>query len=189
MFRSLTARALILSLVAVAAFAPATMARSLVDPASLVPPPQADAVCYEQGLLVQCDIYILLEWTNEPSFELPCGVVYETRYDERFAIRWFEDGLLVRRLVHQRAEGTWSLSPDGGGPLVTFASDATWGETYTVPGDLDSAVGHQRGSDYLIKDAGGQVIAQISGRTHGPDEQHVGRFVFDDAVVCDALGG
>ncbi len=186
MFRSLVVRALVLALVVLVTVAPASMARSVVDPGTLVPPPPPDAVCTEQGGFVTCDIYVLLEWTNEPAFELPCGLVYETRYDERFVTRRFEDGLLVRRLVHQHAEGTWSLSPSGG-TLVTYKSDATWSEVYTVPGDPDSAVGHQRGTDYLVRSAGGGVIAQISGRTHGGDEAFNGRFMLEDAALCAAL--
>jgi hypothetical protein len=190
MFRSLAVRALVLASLAIGAFAPAAAARSAVDPATLVPPVQPDAACFELGGgSVQCEIYVLLEWQNEPSFELPCGLVYETRSDERFVTRWFEDGLLVRRLVHQRAEGSWSLSPTGEAPLVMFSSDTNWGEVYTVPGDVDSAVGHQRGTDYLIKAANGGVIGHISGRTHGSDEQFEGRMVFDEAALCEALGG
>jgi hypothetical protein len=190
MVRSLVLRALISAALALAVFAPATQARSLVDPATLTPPAQSDAVCYEiGGGSTQCDIYVLLEWANEPAFELPCGLVYETRYDERFVTRWFQDGLLVRRLVHQRAEGTWSLSATGTAPLVTFVSQTNWGEVYTTPGDPNSNVGHQRGTDLLVMGPDGGVIAHISGRTHGPDEDFDGRFVFDDAAVCQALGG
>ena len=189
MFRSLVARALILAVVGLPALAPAAAARSSVDPGTLVPPVQPDAACYEQGSFVQCDIYVLLSWTNEPAFELPCGLVYETRYDERFVTRWFDDFLLVRRLVHQRAEGTWSLSPTGDGASVTFKSSANWGEVYTVPGDPESAVGHQRGTDYLVQGSDGSVIWHISGRTHGPEEAFDGRFVVDEAALCAALFG
>jgi len=169
-----------------------------VDPNTLTPPPVPGTTCTANGAQVLCTLTLDVSFTNEPWFELPCGVVYATGRDVREARRWYEDGLLVRRHVHEDAEATWTLSATGAGPLVSVITHTNWGEVYTVPGDLSSAVGHQEGTDLLVRSPGGGVVWQISGQTHG-EERFTGHFLVDEpppipitspAVgdLCAALG-
>lgn len=184
--------------------AQATLAGSvLVDTSVLVPPPPAGAECQLNGPWTVCRSGVSIELINEPVFDLPCGTVYQTSVDVRSATRWYSDNKLVRRHVYQRAEGAWSLSSTGADPRVTFIANANWGEVYTVPGDLSSNVGHQRGTDLLAKSPDGGIVAQISGQTHlnrdgveqfdgtfrwieGPVDAAVAEAVAD--ALCEALG-
>ena len=166
-------------------------AGSPVDPALLTPPPPPGATCSNDGRFVICATTFNGSATNELAFELTCGPVYVTSTDVRVGRRWYEDGLLVRRHVVQNASGTWSLSPTGEGPLVSFIAHATWGEVYLIPGDESSQVGHQRGNDLLARSATGGVLAHVSGRS--TDEGFTGLFHLPedparDAAVCAALG-
>ena len=167
---------------------PTASAGSSVDPGTLQPPPPPGAECQTIGQGVRCDTFFLVEFVNEPGFELPCGTFYETIHDMRTGIRWYDsDGRLVKRLVHQDAEGSWSLSPSGAGPTVVISAHGGWGEVYPVPGDESSAVGHASGNGLIIKDDRGGVIAHIAGH-EGGDEFH-GLFRFDSAFeeICAAL--
>ena len=101
-----------------------------VDPASLSPQPPGDTVCWSTGTAVRCDSIFDASRTNEPEFELPCGVVYATVTDIRTSTRWYQDGLLVRRQVHQTVQGFWTLSPTGADPQVTVVTHTGWGEGY-----------------------------------------------------------
>ncbi len=185
--------------------APAALAgASVPDPGVLVPPPPPGAECQLNGPWTVCRSGISIEPINEPAFDLPCGTVYQTSVDVRSVTRWYSDNKLVRRHVYQRAEGTWSLSSIGADPRVTFIANANWGEVYTVPGDLSSNVGHQRGTDLLAKSPDGGIVAHISGQTHldrqgveqfdgmfrwidGPVDAAVAEAVAD--ALCEALGG
>jgi hypothetical protein len=182
--------------------APSTLASTTtVDPNTLIPPPTPGSTCVQNGQLVICRVELTFAWTNEPAFELPCGVVYETRTEVRSVTRRYLDQRLVTRLVHADGEGNLSLSPTGAGPIARFFVHTTWGETYTIPGDLDSQVGHQRGNDLTVLSPDGGVIAKISGRTHGPEEDFDGIFHWIDgpadpgvaaeisAALCEALDG
>ena len=184
--------------------AQATLAGSvLVDTSVLVPPPPAGAECQLNGPWTVCKSGVSIQLVNEPVFDLPCGTVYQTSVDVRSITRWYSNSELVRRHVYQRAEGAWSLSSTGADPRVTFIANANWGEVYTVPGELSSNVGHQRGTDLLAKSPDGGVVAQISGQTHlnrdgveqfdgtfrwidGPVDAAVAEAVAD--ALCEALG-
>ena len=175
----------------------------LEDTSALVPPPPPYAVCQLNGPWATCRSEVTFELVNEPAFELSCGTVYQTSTDVRTVTRWYADNKLETRHVHQRAEGVWSLSSTGDAPTVTYRASANWGEVYSVPGDLSSAKGHQRGTDLLAKSANGGVVAHISGQTHLDRfgvEQFDGRFSWIDGPVdaavaasvdgalCEALG-
>ena len=171
---------------------PAADAGGSVDPGSLQPPPPPGAQCSADGQWIICATTFDTTYANEPAFELPCGQVYGTATDLRDGRRWYANGLLVRRHVVQDAAGTLSLSAVGDAPVLTFVSHTEWGEVYTIPGDVDSAVGHQAGTDLLIKSPKGGVVAHISGRTNA-DEEFTGLFVAPDdpslaATMCEALG-
>ena len=183
-----------LSSIGVAVLAAATVisasaaAGSDVDPATLQPPPPPGAECWAIGSGVRCDTVFLVDLVNEPAFDLPCGLVYETIYDDRTGIRWYDtDYRLVKRLVHQDAEGSWSLSPTGAGPTVHISAHGGWGEVYPVPGDESSAVGKGYGSGLTVKDDHGGVIAHIAGLER--DDEFHGVFRFESAfdAICDAL--
>jgi hypothetical protein len=185
---SSTAIAVGLLLAGLTVASPTASAGSAVDPDTLQPPPPPGAECQTIGSGVRCDTFFLVEHVNEPGVELPCGTVYETIHDMRNGIRWYDtDGRLVKRLVHQDAEGTWSLSPAGTGPTVVISAHGGWGEVYPVPGDDSSADGHASGNGLIIKDDHGGVIAHIAGHDDG-NEFH-GLFRFDSALdaICAAL--
>jgi hypothetical protein len=142
--RLLTTALATLALVAVSglvgsATAPAS-AGTIVDPATLVPPPPPGAVCRADGRYVICHTFLDFSLVNEPVFELPCGTVYETSLDHREGIRFYVDGLLVKRFVTQDIEGTWSLSPTGTEPTVRLFAHDTWWNDFPVAGDESSAI-------------------------------------------------
>lgn len=162
-----------------------------VDPNTLTPTPLPGAICSANGPQVICSTTFDGSALNEPAFELSCGTVYVTASDLRVGRRWYEDGLLVRRHVVRHAYGTWSLSPNGGGPVVSFVGHQTWGEVYLTPGDESSADGHIRGTDLLAKSPDGGVVAHVSGRSKG--ETFTGLFMIPedpalDADICEVLG-
>lgn len=170
-----------------------------VDPNTLTPPPLAGTACVLNGAEVLCTLTIDVSYTNEPWFEASCGVVYATGRDVREYTRKYESGLLVRRHVHEDGEASWTLSPAGAGPLLSVITHTNWGEVYPIPGDLSSAVGHQQGTDLLVRDSSGGVVTQISGQLHG-EEPFTGHFFVDEpppiqitspeiADLCAALEG
>ena len=163
-----------------------------VDPSTLVPPP-AGATCHDDGRQVICHTSFVEEFTNEAvDLGLPCGTIYQTSLDTRAGIRWYEDGKLVKRFVSQQMAGRWSLSPDGAGPSVSISAHGNWGELYSVPGDVGSAVGSSQGVGIKTSAPGFGVIALIAGY-ESPDGFHgVLRLPDDPAVgqeLCAALGG
>ena len=62
-----------------------TSARTPVDPTSLTPPLKAFRVCYQEGPFVHCDTSGVDEFVNEPTDEVPCGLL--TRPRRRSAAR------------------------------------------------------------------------------------------------------
>lgn len=115
--------------VAPAAAAPAPRAPAaavIVDPSTLTPAPPPGAICREAGAQVICETSFEVHLVNEPAFELPCGLFYETVDDVRRGIRWYTDGLLTRRSVFQQAVGQWSLSPTGEGRVAEVTAHVTW---------------------------------------------------------------
>jgi len=124
-----------------------TSAHTRIDPTTLTPPLKAFRICYQDGPWVKCDTSTpTTSYANQPNtdFDLPCGTIYESASVTIHSTRWYRNLLLVERDAQQKIDGTWSLSPTGSGPLVAFAQDNSWHETFLVPGDLssDSEVEH-----------------------------------------------
>ena len=163
-------------------------ARDRVDPTSLTPPLEPYRICYQQGPWVNCDTSSVSTITNEPAFDLPCGVVYETSTETRNATRWYRDGLLVERIVQSKVRGTWSLSPTGAGPTVGIAANQSWDENFLVPGDVssDSEVSH---GNFLRVEGLGSVLHEAG--IWLPDGTHHGILAdFSDSnlqALCDLL--
>ena len=115
--------ALMLAMVVAAITGGAALAGQSVDPSTLTPPPPAGAVCQETGQYVICQTYFdEPPVVNEPEFMVSCGSgdrwVYLTETVHREGIRWYSDGLLVKRFGTEHEEGTLSLSPTGEEPTV-----------------------------------------------------------------------
>jgi hypothetical protein len=170
-------------------------ARPSVDPSTLQPPPPPDARCTATGRYVICHTVIDFSAEAEPVTDLglPCGTVYFTVTDVRHGLRFYEDGLLVRRHVTNPggSSGFISLSPTGEGPRLQLAGHLNWWETFGVPGDPDSASESQHGLDIRLKSPDGRIVAIIAGRSD-PEGAHTGvdRFVGDPAIaeaICAAL--
>lgn len=172
-----------------------TFRAGAVDPNALMPAPPPGAACRADGEWIICETSFFYTPVNDPSGDvLPCGPVYQTGTDERHGIRWYNgDGLLARRFVRQDVAFTWSLSPNGDGPLVDFSVHASWRNVYAVPGtgpDVEPQPTH--GNELTISQPGRGVIVHIAG-LEGVDDTHRGVFrLFDDPAVatalCEALG-
>ena len=177
------------SILAVASLTAVTgaSARTPVDPTSLTPPLKAFRVCYEEGPFVHCDTSGVDEFVNEPTDEVPCGLLYETSTEVSHSTRWYQDGLIIRRAVQVHVDGTWSLSPTGEGPAVAFGRDMSWDEHFAIPGDIDSGVLSQRGSTLRVPRVGSGL--HDSGQWL-PDGTHVGHVAYTDegaARLCELL--
>jgi hypothetical protein len=166
-----------------------------VDPASLTPapPPPTEAECKADGTWIICHTTLVIETVNAPAFDVGCGTIYETSRDLRLGIRWYNaaDSVIVKRHVTQDFEGTWSLSPDGTGPVVTVTSHANWDDSqYADPNDLDSGIRFTHGNDVAVQAPGAGTIAHIAG-LDTPDTHHgVARFIDDPGLaarLCSAL--
>jgi hypothetical protein len=177
----------------------ATASNTIVDPATLVPVPPDGYVCTADGAQVSCIATFVADFVNEPWLDMPCGTVYATGRDVRVAKRWYQNGLIVLKRVHEDSISTWSLSPTGGGTVLSAITHTNWVEQYSVPGDVTSNSGHQEGTDLLVRSPSGGVVWQISGQIHGED-RFTGHFKTDDnppipitspaeADLCAAFGG
>lgn len=157
-----------------------------VDPSTLTPVPPPGADCSANGpTLIICHTVFVEDLVNEPVFSLPCGQVYETSHDPRTGIRWYEDGLLIRRAVFSDYGGWWSSSPVGAEPRVRIEGHVNWSDEYPVPGDETSAVTTFRGLGLRAFIPGGTV--QIAGLER-PDTAPRGVFRFpEDPAAADAL--
>jgi hypothetical protein len=163
-----------------------------VDPSTLQPPPPPGASCRLDGRFVICQTEFHEPFDAEPMIELPCGTLYQTSRDDREGIRWYEDGLLVRRFVSRHMSGYWTLSPTGDGPFVTISGHSNWWTDYPIPGDEASERNTNHGLDLLAKAPGGGIIAQVTG-VFFADETHHGIFRIPEedplvqGALCDAL--
>ena len=177
----------------VLASGPAT-AGGEVDPSTLMPEPPPGSICRATGAGVVCATSFDATVENEPAFALSCGLLYETADDVRRGTRWYVDGRLTRRFVFQNASGSWSLSPTGAGPSVTWVAHANWQNV-----DIDAAASEDtwptvsHGMIFQLTGPDGQLIFQYSGLER-PDGTHsgIGNWAeFEspevDAAICDAL--
>jgi hypothetical protein len=184
------ARGSVLAIVLVVLTAAAASAGTPVDPATLTPEPPPGATCTANGpTLVICHTVFVEDLVNEPVFGLPCGQVFETSHDPRIGIRWYQDGLIVRRQVFSDFEGTWSLSPSGDEPSVRIEGHVNWVDSYAVPGDESSASTTFHGLGLHAFVPGG--VVQIAGLER-PDGDPSGVFRFPEdpaaaAALCAAL--
>ena len=131
------------------------------------------------------------------DFGLECGTVYETLDDVRSGKRWYDaDSLLiVKRLVFQDLEGSWSLSADGSGPQVRLSAHANWRNTeFPDPFDESTWPTTLHGNSITASAPGHGVIIHFAGLDR-PDGTHHGAATgFLDvpeiaAETCEALGG
>ena len=168
---------------------PAAAAGS-VDPATLLPPPPPGAECRSVGAGVVCHTTFDASHENEPAFELPCGLLFESAQDVRRGIRWYVDGSLTRRAVFQNASGSWSLSPTGAGPSVTWVAHANWSNR-----DVDASAPEEtwpttfHGVSLRVSGPHGSPLFLFAGLER-PDGSHsgVGDWAdFESAEVQDAL--
>ena len=163
-----------------------------VDPSTLQPPPPPGASCRLDGRFVICQTELHERLDAEPILELPCGTLYETARDDREGIRWYQDGLLVRRFVSRHMSGYWTLSPTGEGPRVTLSGHSNFWTEWLAPGDESTEQDTFHGLDVLARAPDGGVVTQVTG-VFFPDETHHGIFQIPDddpsvqAALCDAL--
>jgi hypothetical protein len=188
--------------VALAAF-PASAAPRSVDPDTLTPVPPPGAECKQTGSYVICHTIGGETWANQPDFMLTCGRAYTTGSAYREGIRWYSDGLLVRRSVKETGAGTISLSPTGEGPTVRFDGHFNYTDYLATPGDFDSATTIEHGLDTRMWRPGSGVMLHLAGIfTFAPDGSYThrgaGEFALDeegnliippkeDAALCEAL--
>jgi hypothetical protein len=181
---------------ALAVTAPGASATSpSVDPSTLQPPPPSDARCVPTGRHVICHTVVDFSVEAEPATDLglPCGTIYFTATDVRHGLRFYENGLLVRRhvTIPGGVSGFISLSATGDGPRLEFVGHLNWWSTFSVPGDEDSESTTSHGLDIRLKSPDGGILAIVAGRG-GPDGTHTGvlRPIDDPAIaeaVCAAL--
>ncbi len=176
--------------------APAS-AGGTVDPSTLVPQPPPGADCRSTGRgAVLCHTTFDDSRVNAEAFPLPCGLVYETAHDLRRGTRWYADGRLTRRFVFQDAHGSWSLSPDGSGPAVTWVAHDSW-QNVDVDADAPEETWPTttRGMMFRVSGPGGGTLFHVAGRDLPTGEHRgVGDWgVFDSpelqAALCAALTG
>ena len=122
---------------ALASSAALASSRTSVDPATLTPVPPPGATCWytTNPHDVTCRTFKDFNADQEPVFDVTCGKVYETSRDHRDGLRLYVDGLAVRRFVHGQMSGTWSLSPNATGRVITLSSDWVSTSVWTTPGD------------------------------------------------------
>ena len=175
-----------------AAAAPSAFAGTpTVDPSTLQPEPPSGASCRLDGRFVICQTEFHEPFDAEPIVELPCGTLYQTSRDDREGIRWYENGLIVRRFVSRHMSGYWSLSATGAGPRVTISGHSNFRTEWPVPGDESVELDTYHGLDLLAKAPDGGIVAQVTG-VFFPDETHHGIFQIPEdpalgAALCDAL--
>ena len=183
----------LLAVAAVALMAPTARAGTpSVDPSTLQPPPPPGASCRLDGDFVICHTELHQTADGDPAFDLPCGTVYETSRDDRQGIRWYANGLLVRRRVTAALAGFWTLSATGEAPRVAISAHWNWWAIPAEPGgDMDTEAMTTRGNEFVAKAPDGGVIARVAGLDL-PDGSHRGvlRLPEDPAIaaaLCDAL--
>ena len=134
--------ALLLALAAV----PTVSAGTPVDPDTLTPSPPPGATCEAVGGgTVICHTAVSFPVDGEAIFDIGCGPVYQTATDDRYGIRWYENGLITKRVFRGALDGTWSLTPDASGTVIKITGNWSSLSTWTVPGDNDTLVQTDQG--------------------------------------------
>lgn len=150
-------------------------AANAVDPALLTPNPVEASVegtvweCRETGPGVQCDGHWHLSVPISPN-GLDCGgqIMYAPSEQNRDQVRYFNADLLeYRRERHQSGSETWGLTPDGSGPTVTYTWSFLERVTFAEPGNLDSGLATERGSNFKVRATDGRVLLQNAGHDSG----------------------
>ena len=187
-----------LTLVAVITMSGPATATSSVDLDTLIPPPPPGADCWGDGSRIICHTSVIEpDRLNEPLLELPCGTVYETSFDVRRGIRWYDASsrTIVKRVVFFDLGGTWSLSPTGAGPSAKVTVNALSRDVvFPDPEDQDTWPTTFYGAGFTVQAAGYGVITHVTHEEgYGPDEDAhgVADAVNDPAVaseLCAALG-
>ena len=120
-----------------------------VDPNTLTPPPPPGATCQANGpTTVICHTAITFVFEGEPLFDIACGTIYQNGTDSRYGIRWYENGLISRRVFRGQMDGTWSLTPDASGETLSFTGNWSASATWAVPGDDDTFVQTEHGLEF-----------------------------------------
>jgi len=171
----------------------AASAGQSVDPSTLTPEPPPGATCQATGGGVTCKTTFDASFQNEPAFTLSCGQIYESANDVRRGIRWYVDGLLVRRLVFQQAEGRWSLSPTGAGPTVQWTAQQSWeNSNFDATAPEDTWPTTQHGMTFKVFGDHGLIFLYTG--LELPDGSHHGHGDFAqletpeaDAAICAVL--
>jgi hypothetical protein len=197
--------ALLLAMVVATITAGAAMAAPTnIDPDTLTPPPPPGAECKDTGNYIICHYSLDDSWANQPDSMLSCGRAYSTGSAHSEGIRWYSsDGLLLKRFVRATNSGTWSLSPTGEGPTVSFVGHYNFVDYLATPGDFDSATQIEHGMDFRIWRPGSGVMVHLAGifvftpdggiTHHGAGELAIdeeGNLVIpakEDAALCEAL--
>lgn len=113
---------------------PAASAGGNVDPGDLVPPPPPGAACTDLGASrVICQTLVTFVDVDAPLFPIACGTVLQSAVSSNRGTRWYEDGLLTRRLIHGTFDGRWYLDPAG--PSVPISGHWQTSTVWTTPGD------------------------------------------------------
>lgn len=166
-----------------------------VDPSTLVPEPPPGATCFATGAGVTCHTTFDANEQNQPAFELPCGQVYESAQDVRRGTRWYVNGFLDRRFVFQNASGSWSLSPTGDGPVVSWTAHANWQNIHLdATSDEETWPTVNHGMSLRITAPDGSLLFQYAGLDSTDGHHGLGDYSYLDspagqAAVCAALTG
>jgi hypothetical protein len=163
-----------LGVLLVLAAVPAANAGAHVDPDTLTPPPPPGATCQAVGpTAVICHTAISFPASGDPLFDVACGTIYQWGTDDRYGIRWYENGLMTRRFYRGVLDGTWSLAPDGSGLSIAITGNWTNWSIWSVPGDDDTLVQTDYGLEFhaTVPGLGGSLLLagqiEFDGTVHG----------------------
>jgi hypothetical protein len=198
-----------LAVTAVAGIAAAALVASaavggtrIVDNETLNPPAPTFYTCTADGSNTICRGTQDFSVDNEPiGFDCGGRLVYGTGSDIREVSRYYdENGNLAWRRAHATATQTWSLSPTGAEPALSFSGHWGWTVRYGVPGDLETGFLASHGTDFRLRSPANGVIVHSAGTTYavGANFEDLGIYHglhpletdFDAtlAKMCSALG-